>query len=677
MDDPSVISSRLSGVADAKALLEGLFFHAPVAFQVYRADGHSLVVNPAFRELFGSEPPPAYNCLQDELVSPEALALIRRAFTGETVQLPIQWYDAHQLKQVTVEKSRRVAMRVTFFPLFDSERVVRHVGVAVHDVTSEETLKLAGEESRLKEERLRLALAAGRMVTLDTHLESNRVYVSDNAWAILGLSPDVPLATFDDWFSLFHPEDRAVMQEEMSQSPQRVPRLDRTFRIVLPHSGEIRWIERRGRPSSAERGDAGGTWVRGIVMDITERVRAEEEHRRLESVLRTTEDQLRQSQKMEAIGRLAGGIAHDFNNLLSVVLSYSDMLITSNAVREPFAADLREIRGAAERAANLTRSLLAFSRQQVLEPTVLDLNEVVRSMDKMLRRVIGEDIDLRWVADSALGRVKVDPGQIEQVLMNLAVNARDAMPMGGMLTLETANIDIGEDYVRDHVGVTPGPHVMLAVTDTGAGMSKEVQAKIFEPFFTTKDLGKGTGLGLSTVFGIVRQSGGHIWVYSEPGQGTTFKLYFPRTDQIAEGKARAAMPPASLRGSETVLLVEDDEQLRIVGQTILAKNGYRVIVADGPADALDQCEQVPDDIHLLVTDVVMPGMNGLQLATRATRLRPAMKVLYVSGYTNNTIVHHGVLDEGVAFLQKPITPDALLRKVREVLDEVADGEPSP
>jgi PAS domain S-box-containing protein len=666
MDEASVIAARLGGVSDARALLEGLFFHAPVAFHLYAADGRSLVVNPAFRALFGAEPPPDYNILNDDMVARMGLVeQIRRAFAGETVQLPTQWYNPRDLTQVDVPAAKRIALRTTFFPLFDGDGALSHVGVTVQDVTFEEELKIASAEHRRKEEDLGLALMAGRMVTVDSDLESGRVYVSDNAREVLGLSPEVPLETQADWLRLFHPEDRKQTESEIAASPEGLPKLNRVFRMILPHTGETRWIERRGQ-LTLHTGGVRGRWVRGVIMDVTERVR-------LEEALRSAEDQLRQAQKMEAIGRLAGGIAHDFNNLLSVVLSYGDMLLSSGVVPEPHGADLREIRDAAARAADLTRALLAFSRQQVLEPVVLDLNDVVRRMDKMLRRVIGEDIELRWTADPALGRVKVDPGQMEQVLMNLAVNARDAMPAGGKLLLETANIDLDDSYARTHVGVTPGPHVMLAVTDTGAGMSKEVQARIFEPFFTTKELGKGTGLGLSTVFGIVRQSGGHIWVYSEPGRGTTFKVYFPRTDQAAEAKARAATPPASLRGSETLLLVEDDEQLRLVSRTILAKNGYRVLAATSPADALAQCAHEPGPIHLMITDVVMPGMNGLQLATQAAKSRPDMKVLYVSGYTNNTIVHHGVLDEGVAFLQKPITPEALLRKVREILD---DGGPA-
>jgi signal transduction histidine kinase/ActR/RegA family two-component response regulator len=413
--------------------------------------------------------------------------------------------------------------------------------------------------------------------------------------------------------------------------------------------------------------DPGRNLCRGSIVDITDRKVAEAARARLEETLRKTEDQLRQSQKMEAIGRLAGGVAHDFNNLLSVVLSYSAFALAALDDNDSVAADVREIQSAGKRAADLTRQLLAFSRQQMLAPAVVDLNDVVGHMDTMLQRLIGEDIDLRTVTPPQVGKVKVDPGQIEQVIMNLAINARDAMPNGGTLTIETANVFLDEPYVSSHVGVKVGPHVLLAVADSGVGMTPDVQARIFEPFFTTKERGKGTGLGLSTVLGIVEQSGGSISVSSVPGRGATFRIYFPCTDEDPDSMQLAAAP-RTLQGTETILLVEDEEQLRALGRQILSKSGYHVIVAENAPNALTICEKYEGTIHLLLTDVVMPLMNGRELAERAARLRPAMKVLYVSGYTDNTIVHHGVLDEGVAFLQKPITPDNLRRKLRDVLD---------
>ncbi len=381
---------------------------------------------------------------------------------------------------------------------------------------------------------------------------------------------------------------------------------------------------------------------------------------------RALETQLRQTQKMEAVGQLAGGVAHDFNNLLSVILSYTELALDELPGDASIRSELAEVHAAGLRASTLTRKLLTFSRQQVIQPKVLDLDDVIAGFDKMLRPIVGDEIELTIVRDGSLGRIRADVGSLEQILMNLVVNARDAMPTGGKITLETANVTLDEAYASSHADVTPGPYVMLAVSDTGTGMDKAMVARIFEPFFTTKEQGKGTGLGLSTVFGIVQQSGGTIWVYSELGIGTTFKIYLPRVDAALDRAQTASQP--SRTGSETILLVEDEDQVREVAQGILRRAGYRVLSARNAGEALLSCEQHAGPIQLLLTDVAMPQMSGPALAKRLAGLRPEMKSLFMSGYTDDAAVRHGVIVAEVAYLQKPLTIDTLTRKVRSVLD---------
>jgi two-component system cell cycle sensor histidine kinase/response regulator CckA len=403
-------------------------------------------------------------------------------------------------------------------------------------------------------------------------------------------------------------------------------------------------------------------WYEGSIEDITEGKRTEE-------ALRASEEQLRQSQKLESIGQLAGGIAHDFNNLLTAIIGYSELSLRRLQAEDPLQLNIKEIKRAGEQAAGLTRQLLAFSRKQVLQPKILNINSVVSDFEKMLQRLIGEDIELRTMLEPEIGNVKADPGQLEQVIMNLAINARDAMPKGGKLTIETNNIFLDESCAAQHADVIPGFYVKLTVSDIGTGMDDETQKRIFEPFFTTKGLGKGTGLGLSTVYGIIKQSGGNIWVYSELGYGTTFKVYLPCVNEDAQEYKRSYEPEEDIQGTETILLAEDEEVVRKLARKVLESYGYQILEAASGGSALLICERHQEPIQLLITDVIMPEMSGRELAERLSSLRPEMKVLYMSGYTDNAIIHHGVLDEGTDFIQKPFVPNALAQKVREVLDE--------
>jgi len=401
-----------------------------------------------------------------------------------------------------------------------------------------------------------------------------------------------------------------------------------------------------------------------MLRDITARKEAED-------ALRQTEDKLRQSQKLESIGQLAGGIAHDFNNLLTAINGYSELLLKQLDDVSAL-SKVQEIKKAGERAALLTYQLLAFSRKQVLQPVVLDINTVVSEMKNILARLIEENIQIVAVLDQSLGNVKVDPGQLSQVILNLTVNARDAMPKGGRLTIETANVDIDEQMADRYVSVEPGRYVMLAVSDIGIGMNEETKARVFEPFFTTKEAGKGSGLGLSTVYGIIKQSGGSIWVYSEVGQGTIFKIYLPRVEKekppTEDSEARVGKLP---RGTETILVVEDEEAVRTLIQDILESCGYTVLAAANGEEAVSICKQHGSSIDLLITDVIMPEMGGPEVANQLLELKSQLRVLYMSGYTDNAIVHHGVLDEGTSFIQKPFSLEGLARKVREVLDAPA------
>jgi two-component system cell cycle sensor histidine kinase/response regulator CckA len=480
--------------------------------------------------------------------------------------------------------------------------------------------------------------------------QGERLYTSPAYEKILGYTADELRRTPS--FEQVHPEDRSQLQEAAREAFLGGP--GRRIEYRMRHKDGT-WLTLESTASPVR--SAAGQVDRLVIVnrDITRRKRLEE--------------QFQQAQKMEAIGRLSGGIAHDFNNLLGVIIGYAELLQEGLRIDNPLRRSADEVLAAGRRAASLTRQLLAFSRQQVLELKVLDLNVVVLNMESMLRRLIGEDIDLSSGLEGTLGMVKADQGQLEQVIMNLAVNARDAMPSGGKLIIETANIVMDEAFVKRYpYPVLPGLYVRLTVSDTGVGMDPDIRTRIFEPFFTTKEKGQGTGLGLSMAYGVVKQSGGYIDVYSEPGMGTTFKIYLPRVDEAIVPGGKEPALASSLRGHETILLVEDEAALRILTRNLLELCGYKVLDAKNGAEAMDISQAHGDAIDLLLTDIVMPGMNGRTLADQLIQLRPRIAVVFMSGYTGQAVGARGILDPGSNFLQKPFTRDELARKVREALD---------
>jgi PAS domain S-box-containing protein len=479
------------------------------------------------------------------------------------------------------------------------------------------------------------------------------LYVSPQIETMFGFAVDDWLAGSRHWLRHVHPEDYAVV-DAAEEASKRGERFQAEYRVIR-QDGRVIWVS---DTAVVVPGSDSHPLMEGIIVDITER--------------KQFEAQLQQARRMEAVGRLAGGIAHDFNNLLTIIKGYTELALMHAKGLPELKADVERIEDASERASRLVRQLLAFSRRQVLQPKVVDLNDIVLGLDKLLRRLMDEDVEMLTIADRPVGAIKADPGQIEQVIMNLVVNARDAMPDGGRLIVETSNVELDAGYARDHATVRPGRYVMLAVSDTGTGMSADTVAHIFEPFYTTKESGRGTGLGLSTVYGIVKQSGGYVWVYSEPGRGTTFKVYLPRVEEALE-----ALPATKTKsqdqvkmGTETILLVEDEPDLRELTRTVLSSKGYTIVEARNAEEAEHLAESNGRKIHLLLTDVIMPGISGRELAKRILARHSAMRVLYMSGYTYNVIAQGGTLERGVSFLQKPFTPSTLVERVREVLDGV-------
>ncbi len=474
-------------------------------------------------------------------------------------------------------------------------------------------------------------------------------YVSPQVQGIFGYTPEEWLADEHQWIRSIPPEDHSIV-EAAEAACLRGERYQAEYRIRRKN-GQVIWVSDTAVvvPGSDNR-----PMMEGVIVDITDR--------------KLLENQLQQARKMEAVGRLAGGVAHDFNNLLTIIKGYLEIALNRCAKLPELRKDIHHVDEAADRAVTLVRQLLAFSRKQVLKPKVLDLNSIVLNLDKLLRRVLGENIEMKTIAGKGVGAIKADPGQVEQVIVNLVVNARDAMPNGGRIVIETSNAELDANYAREHVTVRPGPYVLLAVSDTGMGMTAETISHIFEPFYTTKESGRGTGLGLSTVYGIVKQSGGYIWVYSELGKGSSFKVYLPRVEEAVSAVKTEGPASATGQGHETILLVEDEPAVRELTHRALGDRGYTVIEAASPEEAEQLAERHGTKIHLLLTDVVMAGMSGRELAKRLTARYPSLHVLYMSGYTYNVIAEDGTLEEGLSFLQKPFTPQTLTQKVREALD---------
>jgi PAS domain S-box-containing protein len=515
---------------------------------------------------------------------------------------------------------------------------------------SERLQHTLADETMLLNRRLTEAQHVSRLGYWEIDSQTGSVYWSDEMYRLCGMEPTTGQPPTSAFLKLVHPEDQQRMRDVADAAVRESTEFTEQYRIVDP-GGALRYIQSTGRVVTDHKGEKK---LVGTIQDVTDRMQLEA--------------RLRQSQKMQAVGQLAGGVAHDFNNVLTVIEGYSGLLIAGAAEGTEEKEHLIEIREAARRAAALTRQLLAFSRQQVLQPRVIDLNNTVEEVERMLRRLVGEDIDFHTHLATGLAQVKADPGQVEQVLMNLVVNARDAMPSGGRLTVETANVVLDATYAQRYPVKTPGPHVMLAVTDSGMGIPPEHMERIFEPFFTTKASGKGTGLGLATVHGIVEQSGGHIWVYSEPGRGTTFKVYLPATKEGATPMTAAYSDPAPRRGTERILLVEDEAPLRAMASKVLRRAGYTVVEASDGRDALEICRRDDIPLDLIVSDMVMPVMGGRELAASAQLCRPGVPVVLMSGYTRDSMADIGDLTTGGAFLEKPFTTESLTHKVREVLD---------
>jgi PAS domain S-box-containing protein len=508
------------------------------------------------------------------------------------------------------------------------------------------------------EERLRLTLEAAEIVAWELNPVTGKIRDAGPVGKLFGRDENFGFERMEDLADTIHPDDREAVIAKVEEAMRSESDFKIEYRVLLD-DGSIRWLAADGNIQPA--GEGRPALLLGVGRDITEQKLADAEKEKLQT-------QLAQAQKMESVGRLAGGVAHDFNNMLSVIIGNAELALMNIPPESRLYPRLKAVDAAARRSADLTRQLLAFARKQTIIPRILNLNDTLSGMREMLRRLIGEDIELTWISGGELWFVRMDPGQVDQVLVNLCVNARDALTGVGTISIETGNRTFDEVYCAGHAGFVPGEYVLLAVSDNGSGMDEETQSHMFEPFFTTKGLGKGTGLGLATVYGIVKQNNGFINVYSEPGHGTTFKLYFPRYKADRAEKAPSIEGEEALRGVETVLVVEDEQAILDICKNILEELGYKPLTARTPGDAIGLFEEHKEEIHLLLTDVVLPEMNGLELSKRLTAIKPGLKCMFMSGYTSDIIAHRGVLDKNVQFIQKPISVKDLAVGVRKALD---------
>ena len=698
-----------------KQRFQTLSENAPFGMVMIDKDDTFKYINPKFRELFGYD-------LNDV---PNGKTWFRKAYPDPTYRHHVisEWFNDNDLgsskpgekisRILTVTCKDGTEKIINFLPvkLETGEYLMSCVDITEHK-KAEEALEKSEEESKRLSQENAIMAEIGRIISSTLNIEEvyepfaeevnklipfdriviniidiekstvSNVYMAGKAIVGRKVGEIYPLKGSGSAEMIRTQSSQLIQAEDFSEYEDRFPMLLSTFQagfrsimdVPIFSKGQIMGglLLRSLKPYAYTDKDVRlaervGNQIAGAIANAqlyAERKQAEEG----KAVL---QEQLRQSQKMESIGQLAGGVAHDFNNILTVIHGYSELVINSLDPTNPIREDVKEIKAAAERASGLTRQLLAFSRKQVLQPKVIDLNALVSNMVKMLRRMIGEGIELNTLWADDLGRIKADPGQIEQVMLNLAVNARDAMPNGGKLTIETADVELDQDYADLHLSVVPGSYVMLSVSDTGVGMTPEVRDRVLEPFFTTKEKGKGTGLGLSTVYGIVKQSGGNIWIYSEPGQGSTFKIYLPRVEEEVDSMLQSSVVGNKpQQGSETILLVEDEKMVRNLALTILKRQGYNVLEAEDGEMALRIVQKHNGNpIHLVLTDVVMPGMSGHELSDRLKAQCPEMKVIFMSGYTDESIIEkHGLMAPGIHFIQKPFQPDALVKKIRSVLD---------